>query len=236
MNESKKTIIFLHGAIGCAEDLTPLMGLLKESGYELHSLNFSGHGKSKTQPSEFRIDFFAQELENYILSKNLIDPIVFGYSMGGYVALYHKANFENSRISLIISYGTKFNWTEQVVSKEIQMLDPIHLSEKFPNFVTTLTSKHGENWKNLLRSTAHMIQNLEKLDGLTREDLSDVNIPVVLILGDQDRMVTSEETHLTGSWLHNSQVKTVSHSKHDLDRANIKEIAEIIQDSIASLL
>jgi len=236
MNEIKRDIIFLHGAIGSAEDLAPLLGFFKESGHELHSLNFSGHGKSKSQPTEFRIDFFAQELENYILSKNLIDPIVFGYSMGGYVALYHKANFENSRISLILTYGTKFNWTEQAVSKEIQMLDPIHLSEKFPNFVNTLMSKHGENWKNLLRSTAHMIQNLEKLDGLTREDLSDVKIPVVLILGDQDKMVTSEETHLTGSWLPNSQVKTVSHSKHDFDRANIKEIAEIIHKSIETLL
>ena len=236
MNATKRNIIFLHGAIGAEEDLSSLMGFFKESGHELHTLSFSGHGKNKSQPSEFRIDFFAHELENYILSKNIIDPIVFGYSMGGYVALYHKANFENSRISLIITYGTKFNWTEQAVSKEIQMLDPIHLSEKFPHFADTLKTKHGENWKNLLRSTAHMIQNLEKLDGLTREDLADVKIPVVLILGDQDKMVTSEETHLTGSWLTNCQVKTVSHSKHDFDRANIKEISEIIQVSIETLL
>lgn len=232
MEKSKPTLLFLHGALGTALDLEPLMTILKEKGFETYSFNFSGHGINAHEPSEFRIDLFARDLDKFLKESNIQNPIVFGYSMGGYVALYHKANFEDSPIKQIFTYGTKFNWSPKAVSKELPMLIPEYLQEKFPQFVETLKNKHGERWKQLLLSTAHMMQNLERLDGLTKEDLEEVDVPVIFILGDQDRMVTSEETHLTSSWIHHSTVKTLSHSKHELERSNLREIANIIIDNM----
>lgn len=232
MEKTKSPIIFLHGALGVSEDMKPLMDLLAEKGFDTYAFNFSGHGLGAVDPAQFRIDHFAQDLEQFLKSKNLKNPVVFGYSMGGYVALYHKANFEDSPIKMIFTYGTKFNWSENAVSKELPMLVPEHISDKFPTFAETLLHKHGERWKQILRLTAHMMQNLERLDGLTKEDLNDIEIPVVLILGDQDRMVTSEETQLTSNALHHSQVKTISHSKHELERTNLREIAETILATI----
>jgi pimeloyl-ACP methyl ester carboxylesterase len=232
MDKTKPSLIFLHGALGSTSDLEPLMAIMKERGFETLAFNFSGHGKNSGEPPEFRIDYFAKDLERFIKQHALQNPVVFGHSMGGYVALYHKANFDDSPIKMIFTYGTKFNWSESAISKEVLMMNPDHLLEKFPHFAEALQVKHGERWKQLLRSTAHMMQNLERLDGLTREDMSDIDIPVFLILGDQDRMVTSEETHLTGSWLHHAHLKTISHSKHELERSNLKEIADTIEQNI----
>ncbi len=232
MEKTKQSIILLHGALGTLGDLEALRIIFEEHDFETYSFNFSGHGLNGASPDEFRIDLFARDLEAFIKARQLVDPVIFGYSMGGYVALYHKANYEDSPISRIFTYGTKFNWSAQAVKKELPMLVPEHLEEKYPHFAEVLKSKHGDRWRHLLLSTAHMMQNLERLDGLTKEDLSDIEIPVVLILGDQDRVVTSEETHLTASWLHYGKVKTVSHSKHELERSNLKEIAEIIIENI----
>lgn len=232
MDKGKPSILFLHGALGTAQDMNPLMTLMQERGFTTYAFNFSGHGINAADPAEFRIDLFARDLETFLKKHKLENIVIFGYSMGGYVALYHKANFEDSPIKMIFTYGTKFNWSENSVSKELPMLNPDHLLEKFPHFAEMLQDKHGERWKQLLRSTAHMMQNLERLDGLTREDMSDIDIPVVLILGDQDRAVTSEETSLTSSWLHHSQIKTISHSKHELERTNLREIADTIEDNI----
>lgn len=228
MNKSKPTILFLHSALGTAQDMEPLMAIFRDQGFEALSFNFSGHGLNASIPNEFRIDLFARDLDTFIQKHKLSNPVIVGHSMGGYVALYHKANFENSPIKRIFTYGTKFNWSEQAVKKELTMLDPDHIQEKFPQFAEVLKTKHGESWRHLLFSTAHMIQNLERLDGLTREDMDEVDIPVFLIRGDQDRMVTSEETQLTRTWLLRSEVKTVAHSKHELERSNLKEIAEIV--------
>ena len=208
------------------------MTIMREKGYTTHSFNFSGHGEGAAEPSEFRIDLFARDLESYLKKHNLKDVVVFGYSMGGYVALYHQANFEDSPVTQIFTYGTKFNWSENAVAKELPMMNPDHIAEKYPHMAETLKARHGDRWKQLMRSTAHMMQHLEKLDGLTKEDMADIGIQVVLILGDQDRMVSTEETHLTASWLHHSKLKTISHSKHELERSNLKEIALTIEDNL----
>jgi pimeloyl-ACP methyl ester carboxylesterase len=232
MNKLNSPIIFLHGALGISADIAPLMNLFEERGFKTFSFNFSGHGKNANLSTEFRIDTFANDLEKFIKVNNLIDPVVFGYSMGGYVALYHKANFEDSPIKMIFTYGTKFNWSAMSVSKELPMMDPDYLIEKFSHVAETLKAKHGENWKHIMRSTAHMMQNLERLDGLTREDMAEVDIPVFLMLGDQDRVVTSEETNFTKNWLHKAQVKTISHSKHELERSNLRTIADTIEENL----
>jgi pimeloyl-ACP methyl ester carboxylesterase len=232
MDKNKMTIIFLHGALGTSKDLVGLMEPLQEKNYNTLTFDFSGHGTVAKWPEEFRIDLFARDLDKFIKDHKLQDVIVFGYSMGGYVGLYHHANYPDSPIKQIITYGTKFNWSENAVARELPMLDPEHLREKFPSFADSLQTKHGDRWKALLRSTAHMMQNLEKLDGLTREDLAEVIIPVTFILGDQDRMVSSEETHLTASWLRRGQVKTLTHSKHELERSNLRELSNIIAEII----
>lgn len=230
MSAERPVIIFLHAALGTSADLAPLMKLMSDKGFRVLTFDFGGHGKNSGQPTDFRIDYFANELESFIRTNKLTAPAVMGHSLGGYVALYHKANFEDSPITHIFTYGTKFNWSESAVAKELPMLVPEHIEEKFPNFRDVLFEKHGERWKHLLRSTAHMMRNLEKLDGLSPEDLATIEIPVYLMLGDQDRMVTVEETQFAHRDLHHSEVKTITHSKHDLDKANIKEIAGIMEN------
>jgi pimeloyl-ACP methyl ester carboxylesterase len=235
MDKINSQVLFLHGALGVSEDLAELMNFIKDYGHETLSFNFSGHGATATDPTDFRIEQFAQDLDSFIKTNNLHRPVVFGYSMGGYVALYHKAHFESSPIKMIFTYGTKFNWSESSVMKEIPMLVPEHLEGKYPHVADTLKLKHGQRWRHILRLTAHMMQNLEKLDGLTKEDLSGVNIPIFLLRGDQDRLVSVEETVSTQKWLHHSEVKTISHSKHELERTNLKEVAEIMQRNLELL-
>ncbi len=230
MSAEKPSIIFLHAALGTEKELEPLMKILSDRGFRTLAFDFSGHGKTAGEAKDFRIDFFAQELEAFIKNNKLTAPAVFGHSMGGYVALFHKANYDTSPITHVFTYGTKFNWSESAVLKELPMLVPEHIEEKFPAFRDVLRERHGERWKHLLRSTAHMMRNLEKLDGLSREDMAGIEIPVCLMLGDQDRMVGIEETQLAHRHLHHSEVKTITHSKHDLDKANLKEIAVIMED------
>lgn len=234
-NKSHPTILLLHGALGTSADLKSLKEILEGNGYKTLSFDFAGHGKTAAPTTEFRIDFFARNLEDFLAKHQLKNTVVFGYSMGGYVALYHQINYAPSAISSIITYGTKFNWSEKTVQKEVPMLNPEHLISKFPAHAEALESKHGENWKALMRSTAHMMQNLEKLDGLNREDFLDLELPVLLLLGDQDRMVTSEETSLTASWIPHCKTKVITNSKHDLERANIKEIAHSIMEEVGQV-
>lgn len=233
MSAEKTTILFLHGALGISEDLLPLMGHFEKKGFRTLSMNFSGHSKSTRPALEFRIENFAQDLEDYVQKHQLRDLIVFGYSMGGYVALYHAAHFEDSPIRQIVTYGTKFDWSEESLKTEIPRLDPDFLHSKSPAFVEGLIAKHGpDRWKTLLLSTAHMMQNLEKLDGLQRADVEDVQVPVLLLRGSEDRMVSASETESMAEWLVNGSTKTIEGSRHEIERANIQLIAEAMEEFI----
>jgi pimeloyl-ACP methyl ester carboxylesterase len=228
MVKSLPPIIFLHDSLETIKELDGLMALFREKGFETFAFNFSGHGLDATIPAEFRVDLFARDLDQFLKQNKFNHPVVFGHSLGGYVALYHKANFEDSPIKMIFTYGTKFNWSEQNIKKELTRLAPDYLMAKFPQEATMMKERHGENWKQLLLSTAHMFQNLEKLDGLTKEDIAEIDIPVFLILGDQDREISKEETALMSSWLKHSKTKVISHSKHELERSNLREIANTV--------
>lgn len=232
MDKLQHTFVFLHGALGTSQDLEPLMDILREKKFQVQSLNFSGHGKESILPNDFRIEHFARDLDTFITLNNIKNPVIFGYGIGGYVALYYQAFYESSHAAMICTYGTKFNWTEKSVQKELMYLDPNYIENKLPHIAELLTAKHGENWKQLVISTSHMMQNLEKLDGLRREDVEDISIPILFLLGDQDRVVTSEETTLTCSWIKGAKFKSISHSKHELERSNLKEIVDVILETL----
>lgn len=225
-------IVFLHGALGTSKDLGPLMEIFQIKGYKTHTFNFFGHGTGSKNFEDFRVDSFAKALGLFFNSNNIKSSAIFGYSIGGYIALYHKAHFEDSPITSIITYGTKFNWSPKILANEMAMLDPEYIMSKMPQVADSLHEKHGEDWKMVLRSTAHMFQNLERLDGLSKEDLGDIDIPITLVHGDLDRNVTTEETILTSSWLKKGRMKTIVNSKHELDKANLKGLAEIIENTL----
>src|SRR5687767_6066719 len=101
-------LLLLHGAIGSKEQLQPLAGLLKNE-YEIHTLNFSGHGGTPL-PEQFSIELFARDVVDYLDAKKLENINIFGYSMGGYVGLY-LARYFPMRIGKVFTFATKFDWT-----------------------------------------------------------------------------------------------------------------------------
>ena len=60
---------------------------------------------------------------------NVHAPIVFGYSMSGYVALALEAERPGT-FSGIVTLGTKFAWTPDVATTESARLDPAAISKK----------------------------------------------------------------------------------------------------------
>jgi pimeloyl-ACP methyl ester carboxylesterase len=58
-----------------------------EDSFEVHTLNFRGHGGRNFGAEDFSIDCFTEDVLNYLEEQNLDEIAILGYSMGGYVAL-----------------------------------------------------------------------------------------------------------------------------------------------------
>ena len=188
----KKDLVLLHGALGCKEQLEPLTALLSEQ-FSIHLMDFEGHGRRQSE-LPYSIDLFVENLLTYLEDNNLTEVSVFGYSMGGYVAL-SAAIKAPQRFSKIITLGTKFSWSPAEAKKEIQLLNREIIQEKVPAFANRLSHLHGkEHWQNLMLKTAQMMKEMG--DSKRTEDalFKTVSTPSVIGIGDKDKMVTQEET------------------------------------------
>ena len=167
------SLILLHGALATKAQFASLKSLL-DTDYEVHVLDFSGHGDNRTS-SPFTMDQFVQDVLDYMSKNNINKANFFGYSMGGYVALNLALNHPE-RVNKIMTLGTKFNWTKDAAEKESRMLDPEKIEEKVPQFAKHLDLIHGaNNWKIVLRKTAEMMVGLGNGTALDSLQLKSIN-------------------------------------------------------------
>jgi pimeloyl-ACP methyl ester carboxylesterase len=220
-------LLLLHGALGSAANFANLKELLSGR-FEIHTLNFEGHGRREVAQT-ISIPGFAEEVLAY-LNENSIDTIsIFGYSMGGYVALY-LAKQHPEKIDKIFTLATKFDWTPQGAAKEAAMLNPIVINEKVPKYAASLELLHGSNWKELMRKTGDMLLGLGNDPALKDEDFKQISIPVLLSVGDRDAMVTIAETEKIHRLIPNSEFVVLRDTIHPIDRVNQEELAKRIKE------
>ncbi len=227
----KKPLILLHGALGCKNDFDLVLPLLSES-FEAYSFNFSGHGLEAFSSSGFGIEVFGNELEEFIIQKGINRPMVFGYSMGGYVALY-LASINKDLLGKVLTLGTKFDWTPEGAHHETSRMNPEVMVEKIPAYTDSLQAAHGSAWKTLVEQTAGMMTALGNAPLLTEDTLASIEIPVEIKRGDKDHMVNEEESRWAATSIPRANYTTEPNTKHPINTIHPKAMALIIKSLLS---
>ncbi len=221
-----KTLLLLHGAIGAADQLMPLQQQLEKS-FDVHTLNFSGHGGA-ANGAAFSISTFAQEVLNYVNDKGFTSVSIFGYSMGGYVAMY-LAKYSPETIEKVATLATKFEWDDTIAAKESAMLDAEKIAVKVPAFADVLSRRHAPNdWKEVLDKTKTMLLEMGKDNPLKATDYESINIPVLVLIGDRDKMVSLDETLRVYKSLPNAQMGMLPDTQHPIEQADAQMLAAVL--------
>jgi pimeloyl-ACP methyl ester carboxylesterase len=225
-----KQLIILHGALGAQTQFEALKAYLTPD-FEIAMFDFEGHG-TRTSSRNFSIHHFVENTHAFLKELQWEKPLVFGYSMGGYVALKLESVFPGT-FQQIITLGTKFHWNPESAKKEVNLLNPVLIEEKIPAFATYLKSLHGsENWKEVLQKTADMMLEMGEKPPLTEVDLNCVKIPVLSLRGGKDVMVTQEETAWAGVNLHRFEYREINHWQHPIDRIPMNELGQELKDRL----
>ena len=226
-------LLLLHGAIGSSQQLEKLRTELQGQ-YDVHTLNFSGHG-GLPMPISFSIESFAEDILLFLDTNQIPVTAVFGYSMGGYAAMY-LARKHPERISKLITLATKFHWDKPTAEKEVKMLNPSRIEEKLPAFAELLKQRHRpEDWKQVLQKTASLLTEMGKNNPLKLPDYASIQIPVKLMLGDRDKMVSLEETLQVFRTLPNAQLAVIPATQHPVEAVNTARLAFEIRDFLSPI-
>lgn len=213
-------ILLLHGALGSKDQFNELeKGLAGK--FKTYSLNFSGHGRVPSHHHAFTIQNFAHEVLDW-MNENYVQTIdVFGYSMGGYVALW-LARFYPERIGKIFTLGSKLKWNEEEAEREIKMLNTEKIVEKVPAFAQALAERHGEHeWKSVMHKTTLLMRDLAHTH-LVEQDFIKIEHQILLGRGGKDTMVTFEETDYTHRLLKNSEFKIYENLAHPIEQVPVQ--------------
>ncbi|MBK7855574.1 MAG: hypothetical protein IPJ79_12335 [Bacteroidetes bacterium] len=74
------------------------------------------------------------------MANNIGAANIFGYSMGGYVALW-LARFKPHLVQFVFTLATKLNWNEETSAKENRMLNANKMEEKNSGLCVTIKRK-----------------------------------------------------------------------------------------------
>ncbi|MEM6684821.1 MAG: alpha/beta hydrolase [Bacteroidota bacterium] len=228
----KKNLLLLHGALGSEIQLRPLQQLLSKD-FNVHTLNFEGHG-GRNSAHEFDMERFADNIVKKLHELKISQTHIFGYSMGGYVALI-LAKKCPELVNMIVTLGTKFNWSLESAQQEVKMLNPAKIEEKVPAFAKRLYELHQPNdWKILMHKTAAMMLALADGKKLTDQDLLEIQHTVLIGIGALDTMVTVAESENAATQLPNGMLKILEGVQHPIEKVHMNVLATVIRDFLIS--
>ncbi|QTN39777.1 alpha/beta hydrolase [Cryomorphaceae bacterium] len=220
-------LLLLHGALGSEQQLTALRREM-ESSFNVHSLNFEGHGGSPSG-RPFSMEGFVENVLAYLDANDLKSANIFGYSMGGYVAL-QLARSHPERVEKIVTYGTKLDWSPEASAKEVRMLNPDVIEEKVPKFAAHLkATHHPDHWRDVLAKTADMMLDLGQRPRLTNSTFAEVSCPVLVCIGSEDQMVTLAESQNAAEHLSQGTLLELNGYVHPIERVDSKALSKEVQ-------
>ncbi len=225
-------LLLLHGALGDQTQFAPLRPLLATEGRapESHSahvqtLDFTGHGARALADASFSVDQFTRDVNDW-LAQHPNEPVdLFGFSMGGYVALLTAAAHPH-RIRSVFTLGTKLVWSPEVAAEAGKQLDPAQMRAKVPRYADALAARHhATGWERVLSGTHEALHALGDSPLLTRDMLGTIACPVRLALGDRDGTVDITEVRDAMRVLPRGEYEVLPGTPHPFERVPLNRLA-----------
>jgi pimeloyl-ACP methyl ester carboxylesterase len=228
----KQKLLILHGAAGSKKRFDSIAKAL-ESKFDVYRMNFSGHGGESMPNEPFSIELFSRDVIKFMNSHELRQVNIFGFSMGGFVGLYLAAHHPE-RVLKVVTLGTKFNWNKETVRQQVRLLDPATIKEKLPAYAEELKLLHEPNdWEEVIKKTTEMLTDMGRKNPLSEDDLTKLEIPVLIGMGDRDNLVIIEESVYSYRLLKKGQLFIIPDTPHPIHNVNIDSLSREIERFIS---
>ena len=226
--------ILLHGALGDRGQVTPLAERLSTAGgRSVTVLELPGHGTTPLTDGSFGIEAFAHAVVDLLDKAGIAEADFFGYSMGGYVALYLAATAP-TRVRRVATLATKLAWTPEVAARESSLLDAAIIRAKVPKFATALEQRHTAiGWESLLDRTSTLLRDLGERPLLTSAVLSSIAQPVRIGVGDRDATVSITECAEAVKSLPQGELEVHPRTTHPFEKAPLDRLTRSLVDFFA---
>jgi len=232
-SRSRPSVLFLHGAAGTTQhEMAPLFRRL-ESSFHLIGLNLSGHGTSAfPADAPLSLDLFAEDARVALDALDLSTAHVFGFSLGGGVALRF-AHRHPKRVSRLAVVQTNVRWSEAQVAQMKMRLDLDTLRERAPTRADRLQSRH-EAPARLLRQLQNFFDTLPGTATSLWKTLPDISPPTLVAGVDQDPLFGPDIPRTLHQQLPDGRLALLPGDRHSLPHAPLSVLASLLHQHYSS--
>ena len=252
-----RAIVMIHGNAGSVDDfdVKNFAALCRE--HRLIAVDRPGHGKSdRTGGSEGTLQFQTKLLHDVLSQLGVTRPIIVGHSWGGALALDYALDYPNEVAGLILlapaAYpdGSGDQFLRGLIETPVigdatltvgRLVLGQHMLKKelskafYPDSVPDDYLKHASSeWlgHKQVRAFIHDEYSLDKDLQKISKHYPEIHIPVVIVTGDQDRVVSPKDNayHLKSS-IPRSQLVVLKDTGHQIPQTHPESISTAI-DSV----
>jgi pimeloyl-ACP methyl ester carboxylesterase len=229
-------LIFIHGAGGSHENWLKQFEC-KFPGWKLIAVDLPGHGTSEGVPLE-RIDDYSAVLKEFIERTGLRRPcLLIGHSMGGSIAMQTALSYSGLIGGLVlIGSGARMPVNPQM----LEQLSKGNFDTKFlkialsPDAPADLQQSMLALWANSSQQQLNIDFNAcNNFD--VSEQLASLNVPVLIVVGSQDKMAPVKSSQFLHQNIVNSQLAIIHGSGHypmlEMPQETNQAILEFLNES-----
>jgi methylmalonyl-CoA epimerase len=224
----RPSLLVLHGAAGCTRSETaPLMRRL-ESAFHVVGLDLSGHGTSAFPPDQdFSLDLFAEDAWAAMDALDLPSAHVFGFSLGGGVAL-QLAHRHPDRVNRLALLQTNVQWTEAQVNRMQERLDLDAMDEHASPRADRIRTRH-EQPARLLQQLRAFVETLPDTSETLSTILPDLAAPTLVGGVDQDSLFGPDTPRALHRTLPNARLAILPGEHHRLSKIPLPVLTPLLR-------
>jgi proline-specific peptidase len=249
-DDSNQSIVFIHGF---PYDNTLWKNTIEKLQQEFYCITYDirGFGNSEINSGQYTMESYVEDLENIIETLKLEEPILCGFSMGGYIALRANEKQPEKFKALILANTTTSSDNDEGKLKRAGAISSIDKNgiepflEKF--FSVAFSEEFTQNQPQKLQELQDKITSFNPIGikgGLlamvsrtdTTQSLKKIDIPVLLISGEKDKVIPPDIMKKMAENIKNSTLVCLEGSGHmsmvekpDQFNNTIKEFLETVE-------
>lgn len=247
--DDARTIIFIHGFPFKKEMWDNQMVVLNEN-FRVIAYDIRGHGNSWLGTDDFSIELFVNDLLALMNVLEIEKTTLCGLSMGGYIALNAIQNHPNRFEALVLCDTSCKADSHEAKEKRMKAIEGIwkdgvemFADESLKNFFAQesfTTKKEVIAWvRDIIVSTADksIVKTLLALSRRTETctKLSEIKVPVLILVGKQDKITPPEAAHFMHEKINGSVLYVIEHAGHLSNLENPKQFNNQLQNFIEIL-
>ncbi|WP_277584825.1 alpha/beta fold hydrolase [Psychrobacillus antarcticus] len=203
-----EVLLLIHGFCGSSDYWNKVMPKLSEN-YRVIAIDLPGHGGSEGQDSVQEIDQYALVIKDFLEELKIEKVTMFGHSLGGYITLAFAESYSHYLNGFSLIHSTGFADSKEAKDGRIASAEKIDRDGIHP-FIDSLVPKlfapdnvesHKQSVEEVkeigyevlpqgAKNALHAMKDRKDRTSV----LEDTELPVLLIAGESDQLISPDKT------------------------------------------